>query len=141
MFPAPPSCCELINLRCGRFAMASPSAKEVWARTPKIWRTFCELRYSTTVSAMFVSAMVSGPPYMIGLISSGRKKKQPYHFLIHRLHVIHQGEEAFGQRRVDIDGALRQMAEHQRAEDLSDPPDMKIESEIRVFRQRLKPTG
>jgi hypothetical protein len=39
--------------------MASPIAKDVWASTPKIWRTFFALRYSTRASARFVSAIVA----------------------------------------------------------------------------------
>src|SRR5438874_11958588 len=76
MFPAPPSCCALMNRRCGRLAIASPKAKEVWARMPKMCRTFFELRYSTTISARFVSAIVNYPPYLLGHINSAMRKKQ-----------------------------------------------------------------
>src|SRR4026207_1004995 len=61
---------------CGCLAMASPNGKSVWARTPKIWRTFCEIKYSTTVSARL------GPDrrassQIIGLSNSRAVKKQP----------------------------------------------------------------
>jgi hypothetical protein len=44
---------------CGRFAMASPIANDVWASTPKIFSTPLELKYSTRASATFVSAIVN----------------------------------------------------------------------------------
>src|SRR6266550_8991833 len=59
MLPAPPSCCALTKRMCGRLAMASPIANDVWASTPKIFCTPLELRYSTKVSATFVSAIVN----------------------------------------------------------------------------------
>jgi hypothetical protein len=49
----------LINFMCGRFAMASPIANDVWASTPKIFSTPLERKYSTRASATFVSAIVN----------------------------------------------------------------------------------
>src|SRR5688572_13140123 len=75
MLPAPPSCCAFMNFICGRLAMASPMANEVWASTPKIFSTPLELKYSTKVSAIFVSAIVS---LLVtdSLIISATEKKQ-----------------------------------------------------------------
>src|ERR1700752_1930281 len=60
---------------CGCFTMASPKGNKVWASTPKIYRTFCEIRYSTTVSARFGPDM-GASCQMIGLSNSGAAKKQ-----------------------------------------------------------------
>src|SRR6185503_4896024 len=76
MLPAPPSCCALMNFICGRLAMASPIANEVCARTPKIFCTPLELKYSTRTSATFVSAIFCLRNSLIGLISAGAGKMQ-----------------------------------------------------------------